>query len=81
MDAAPALEFIRTHPLKDQIMDMYKRGPPKETGFMWLRAGWFTKEQEQGLQAMRAWILGHGYDSSAYGFMHRAIQHAVKEQY
>ena len=77
MDALPALEFIRTHPLKDQIIEMYKRGPPEDTGFMWLREGWFTKEQQQGFQVMRAWVLDHGYDSSAYGFMHRAIQHAL----
>ena len=77
MDVVPALKFIERHPLRAQIIEMYKRGPPADTGFMWLRDGWFTKEQQQGFQVMRAWVLDHGYDSWEYGLMHRAIQHAL----
>lgn len=76
-DVRRAVQFIRTHQQKDNIIDMYRRGPPEDTGFMWLQDGWFTPKQQQGFQVMKLWILAHDYDSSAYAYMHRAIQHAL----
>ena len=78
-DVALAVEFIRGNDDQDNIIAMYKRGPPEDTGFMWLPNDWFTSEQQQGFQVMKNWILDHDYDSSAYGWMHRAIQQKVRE--
>ena len=77
-DVLLAVEFIRTHDDHSKIVAMYKRGPPEDTGFMWLPNDWFTPDQQQGFQVMKKWILDHDYDSSAYAWMHRAIQQKVR---
>ena len=80
-DVALAVEFICEDKDQDNIVAMYKRGPPEDTGFMWVPNDWFTPEQQQGFLKMRQWILEHDYDSSAYGCMHRAIQQKVSEMW
>ena len=80
-DVALAIEFICEDKDQDKIVAMYKRGPPEDTGFMWLPDDWFTPDQQQGFLKMRQWILEHDYDSSAYGCMHRAIQLKVREMW
>ena len=65
------LEQINTHELKDEIIEWYRIGPPVEVGFMWCKYDTPAKKYMQKL------ILSLGYDSSAYGCMHRMVQHAI----
>jgi hypothetical protein len=72
-DVSEALQFIKNHALRDKIVSMYTTGPPKDEGFVW----W--KNDTPEFKAVEDFVLDMGYDSSAYVFMHRSIQHAVRE--
>lgn len=74
MSINDALKFISVHPERDRIVDMYKRGPPTDGGFMWCTRNDFPKHQQNAYDAMDRWVLNHGYDSSGYVFMQRLIQ-------
>nr|WP_292968413.1 hypothetical protein [Allomuricauda sp.] len=65
------IEQIKAHELKDEIIEWYIIGPPAEVGFMWCKYDTPAKKYMQNL------ILSLGYDSSAYGCMHRMVQHAI----
>ena len=77
-DLNDAIAFIRTHPKSQDIVSMYKKGPPPDTGFMWCPHDWFSPAQQEGLKIMRVWVLGRDWDSSAYGYMQRMIQQHVR---
>ncbi len=53
---------------------MYIKGPPEDKGFMW------CSNDTPAAQTMEIFVLAMGYDSSAYGFMQRRIQAAVRDR-
>ena len=73
-----AMEYIMNHDKKEDIISMYQTGPPEGLGFMWCSGSDFhTSEQQYAFEIMKKWILDSGFDSSAYGSMHRCIQYAL----
>jgi len=74
-DCKKALTFIEEHELRDKIISMYIKGPPKDTGFSW----WQNDTPE--FRVMHGFILDMDYDSSAYACMHRKIQAAIRDMY
>ena len=58
---------------KEEIIAMYLRGPPEDTGFLW----WDDPCAKQ----VGNIILSKGYESSAYGMMHRSVQKIIHGVY
>ena len=73
-DIVKAMKCIDSHELKDEIIKWYLEGPPDNLGFMWCPYDTPAKRYMQQL------VLDMGYDSSAYGAMHRNIQVAVRKK-
>jgi len=82
-----AIDFITSHDDHENIVSMYKKGPPAEWGFMWYptdwgdsnSSEWFTLDQHDALKTMKTWVVAKGWDSSGYAFMQRRIQNKVRE--
>ena len=75
-----AMDFIMSHKKKDAIIAMYTTGPPEGNGFMWCSSSDFpNNDQQEAYQIMKKWVLDAGFDSSAYGIMHRYIQQAIRK--
>lgn len=80
------LKKIEEHPLKNNIINMFKKGPPPNKGFMWCESSGgpdchWTQEEAQGLKYVENLVLYKDWDSSGYGFMMRFIQSRIKEKY
>ena len=80
------LKKIEEHPLKNDIINMFMKGPPPNKGFMWCESSGgpdchWTLEEAQGLKFIERLVLDKGWDSSGYGFMMRFIQSRIEEKY
>lgn len=73
-DVVEVMNRIDSHELKDEIVQWYLEGPPDNLGFMWCRYDTPAKKYMQQL------VGSMGYDSSAYGVMHRNIQVEVRKR-
>ena len=82
-DCSTIIQFINNHPIKQDIISMYHKGPPKNEGFMWCsrEEGHWTKRESDAFKIMEQIILKYGWDSSGYGYMQRQIQSMVKKLY
>ena len=70
------INFIMEHPLKNEIINMYQKGPPPDRGFLWTRGtdSWWTPEEGEALEIMRTQVLRLEWESSGYGFFQRKVQ-------
>lgn len=67
---------------KNGIISMFKKGPPKDRGFMFCDSNdniYWTKEESDGLKTVSDMVLNRGWDSSGYGIMMRNIQHEINK--
>ena len=80
-DTKDILEFIYSNDNKKDIISMYLKGPPEDTGFMWARNAkdYWTEGELKALGIMEKKLWGLGWDSSGYGLMQRIIEHKVNE--
>lgn len=69
VDVQRVIHWILKHEEKNDIISVYKKGPPKDQGFMW----W----QDPIVEMVGQKILQMGYDSSAYALMQRKVQHKI----
>tara|TARA_Y100000591_G_C21496181_1_gene527611 strand:+ start:348 stop:626 length:279 start_codon:yes stop_codon:yes gene_type:complete len=75
------MHFISEHPLKNDIISMYEKGPPVDRGFMWTRGtdSWWTPEEGAALEIMRSVVLRLEWESSGYGIFQRQIQNNINK--
>lgn len=77
-DLETILKIINSSPNKDNIIKMFKIGPPKDTGFMWCTEKDWTKiEHGKAFRNVESMVLIRGWDSSGFSMMMRAIQSSV----
>ena len=82
-DLKTLISFILSHENKDNIVNMFVKGPPKTCGFMWCgseggKGKWWTEQEANGLKDIGDKVLELGWDSSGYGIMLRMIQQEIK---
>jgi hypothetical protein len=80
------LNEIDNYDNKEHIISMFKKGPPKNKGFMWCESNGgpychWTEKEAKGLKYVGNLVLDKGWDSSGYGFMMRFIQQKIRENY
>lgn len=85
-DLINCMKVISNHAQRDNILNMFIKGPPENEGFMWCsKEGghdkWWTIGEAEGLQFISSYVLDLGYDSSMYGIFMRNLQKKVKEQF
>ena len=75
-DTLDIINTINTHENKQGILSMFKKGPPKDQGFMWCKNDdvYWTEPESKGLQFVQDLVLGKGWDSSGYSIMMRNLQ-------
>lgn len=71
-DTQTALKFIAGHPLREEIIALFKAGPPENRGWM------FLSNESPAFRAIENKVLDLGYDSSGYAIMMRRIEAAIK---
>lgn len=71
-DTQTALKFIADHPLREEIIALFKAGPPENRGWM------FLSNESPAFRAIENKVLDLGYDSSGYAIMMRRIEAAIK---
>ena len=78
-DSQLIIDIIATHPCKDAIISMFKKGPPKGAGFMWCdeKDSYWTENEREGLKIATHLVLSNGYESSGYGCMMRELQKKI----
>lgn len=60
---------------KEDYVGMCRKGPPKETGFMWCRnEDWKDEKHRDAFKDVKNMVLDNGWDSGGYAMMMRAIQ-------
>ena len=72
-------EIINNSPMKSNIIKMFKKGPPKNEGFMWCskkggQGFYWSEEEAEALKLVSGLVLDYQWDSSGYSIMLRAIQ-------
>ena len=82
-DLKTLISFILSHENKDNIVNMFVKGPPKTCGFMWCgseggKGKWWTEQEANGLKDIGDKVLELGWDSSGYGIMLRMVQQEIK---
>lgn len=80
------LQEIDKHPLKIHIISMFKKGPPKDQGFMWREeiggpGKYWTVQEAEALKYVQNLVLSKNGDSSGYGYMMRILQNKLEETY
>ena len=65
-----------------QVLSMFKKGPPNNHGFMWCdKTGGpnkhFTELEAKALNEISEMVLNHGWESSGYAIMLRKIQNKI----
>ncbi len=83
-DLLTFFNFIINHDKKDDITNMFVKGPPQNKGFMWCgkeggKDHWWSEREAAGLSIINEQVLGLGWDSSGYGIMMRMIQKKIKD--
>ena len=78
-DEKTIIDFINNSPNKNNIIAMFKKGPPTDSGFMWCdKEGgpgkYWTEEEALGLKELTNLVLKLGWESSGYSIMLRNIQ-------
>ena len=78
------INVINNHQQKDNIVDMFIKGPPNNTGFMWCSSEggpneWWTNGEANGLKFIRKHVLDLGYDSGMYGIFMRQLQYKIRQ--
>ena len=78
------LAIINNSPIKTYINNMFIKGPPVNTGFLWCcdNGGpdcYWTEKEGEALRFIRNKVLELGWESSGYGIMMRKIQRKIKE--
>ena len=74
-DTKALLQFIENHALKTEIVDMFRKGPPADTGWMWY-------SETPAFKAIEQEVVRLNYDSSGFAMMMRRIEEEfrLKEQ-
>ena len=78
------VDEINKNSNKNGILSMFKKGPPKDRGFMFCDNNdntYWTKEESDGLKTVSDMVLNRGWDSGGYGIMMRNIQHEINKLY
>ena len=78
-DLKSITEIIMKSPQKDNVIKMFKKGPPKNEGFMWCskeggQGYYWSEEEAAALKMVSNLVFKYQWDSSGYAFMMRAIQ-------
>ena len=76
-DSKELLEFIKESPLRNNIIQMYMKGPASNRGFMWTPKEHWTDYELLGLKCINKEIFRLEWDSSGYGIMHRKLQQMI----
>ena len=76
-DSKELLEFIKKSPLRNNIIQMYRKGPLSDRGFMWTPDEYWTDDERLGLKCIDKEIFRLEWESSGYGIMHRRLQKMV----
>lgn len=78
-DVLDIIKTIYTNENKLGILSMFKKGPPKDKGFMWCNNDdiYWTEYESKGLEFVKDLVLQKGWDSSGYGIMMRNIQNDI----
>jgi hypothetical protein len=71
-DTQTALNFIAGHPLRKEIITLFKESPPENRGWI------FLSNESAAFRAIENKVLDLGYDSSGYAIMMRRIEAAIK---
>jgi hypothetical protein len=66
----------------EQVLNMFQKGPPKDTGFMWWNKmggpeQHFTELEAKALNEISGMVLKYGWESSGYAIMLRKIQDKI----
>ena len=81
------IKFINNHEKKNDIVEMFNKDPPEDTGFLWWDGirkadngvdSYWNVNEINALKIIRKAVLDAGWDSSGYGFMMRLIQTRIK---
>lgn len=72
-------DFINKSPIKDNVIKMFKKGPPKNEGFMWCskeggQGYHWSDEEANALKMVSNLVLDYQWDSAGYSIMLRALQ-------
>ena len=73
-DTKTILQFIENHTLKDEIINMFRNGPPADTGWMWY------PHKTLAFLAIEQEVMRLDYDSSGFGMMMRRIEYELNNQ-
>ena len=82
-DTLDIIKIINTHENKQGILSMFKKGPPKDQGFMWCKNEdmYWTKQESKGLKFIQKLVLEKGWDSSVYSILIRNLQNDINAFY
>jgi hypothetical protein len=72
--------FIYGHERKNDIIDMFLKGPDPESGFMWTGDEWWSQNETEAVEIIGNKVLDLGWDSSGYGYMMRLIEYTIKNK-
>ena len=78
-DANIIFGILKSHNNYDDVVSMFKKGPPLDKGFAWCsyEPGWWSKDESDAIKEVQSEVLKRGWDSSGFCFMMRLIQRIV----
>ena len=73
------IKFINNHEKKNDIKNVFFKGPDPEYGFIWTPKEWWNKDQANALEIVKNELLKLNYENSGFGIMMRILQKELKK--
>ena len=79
IDCAKIVDVILHHAKAKHMVQVLKKGPPKDLGYMWglNEPDYWTEQEKAAINIMHVWVLQKGWESSGYAIMFRALEKEI----